>query len=139
MQVAFCDFPENLLCGEVQCIEIELTNAGRSSLQSLRVTSSHPRFFTFGRNSDLPKYPYIYQMRGSQCSSISATLTSTVPGKDEFLVLPDVLDIPLPNDVLKPGETVSLPMWVRGNDIGGIHEVDFLFYYEPVKHPSNVG
>ncbi|CAL1544174.1 unnamed protein product [Lymnaea stagnalis] len=138
LEVVFCDFPENLLCGEVQCLEIEFTNSGRSPLTALRVTSTHPRFLTFGRNSDLPKYPYIYQMRASQCSSLSSTLTSTVPGKDEFLNLPDVLDIPLPNGALQPGETVSLPMWLRGDDIGGIHEVDLLFYYEPVKHTSSV-
>lgn len=138
LQVAFCDFPESLLCGEVRCIEIEFTNAGKSPLQSLRITSTHPRFFTFGRNSELPKYPYVYQMWASQCSSLSSTLTSTVTGREEFLSLPDVLNVPLPKGELNPGETVSLPMWLRGDDIGGIHEVDLMFYYEPLKHPSSV-
>ncbi|KAI8746612.1 trafficking protein particle complex subunit 8 [Biomphalaria glabrata] len=138
LEVVFCDFPEHLLCGEVQCIEIKFTNIGRSPLTSLRVTSTHPRFFTFGSSAELPKYPYTFQMRASQCSSISSTLTSTLPGKDEFLSLPDVLDIPIVNGVLNPGESVSLPMWLRGDDIGGIHEVDFLFYYEPVKPTSTV-
>ncbi|XP_005105619.1 trafficking protein particle complex subunit 8 [Aplysia californica] len=138
LDVVFCDFPENLLCGEVQCIEIEFTNSGKSPLQNLRVTSSHPRFFTFGRNSELPKYPYVYQMRAPQCSSLSSTLTSTIPDRSSFLSLPDVLDIPLPKGALQPGDTLSLPLWLRGDDIGGVHEVDFLFYYEPVKHSCNI-
>ncbi|CAG5114906.1 unnamed protein product [Candidula unifasciata] len=139
LEVVFCDFPENVLCGEVQCIEIEFTNVGKSSLKSLKVISTHPRFFTFGRDSELPKYPYVYQMRTSQCTSLSSTLTSTVTGKEEFLKFPDVLHIPLPKGELRPGEKVSIPMWLRGDDIGGIHEVDFMFYYEPFAHPSNIG
>ena len=49
-----------------------------------------------------------------------------------------VVNIPVPNAVLKPGEVVSVPLWLRGNDIGGVHEVDFLFYYEPVNVQSKI-
>ncbi|RUS81108.1 hypothetical protein EGW08_011148, partial [Elysia chlorotica] len=163
LEISFLDFPESLLCGEVQCIEVEFTNKGKSPLQNLMVTSSHPRFFTFGCASNqrqstnasssqhdqqtLPttKYPYVYQMRAPHCGAIGPSLTSTVSsniicgGGDHSSA--DVLRIPLPDceeGQLMPGKEVRLPMWIRGDDIGGIHEVDFLFYYEPVKSLSSV-
>ena len=50
-----------------------------------------------------------------------------------------VISVPFPGDgVLQPGQTVSLPVWLRGNDIGGVHEVDFLFYYEPATPRTHV-
>jgi hypothetical protein len=53
--------------------------------------------------------------------------------------LNQVTRVPLPgNGVLNPGQSVSLPVWLRGNDIGGVHEVDLLFYYEPVKPQNKV-
>ena len=77
-------------------------------------------------------------MRAQQCSSLSSSLTSTIADRHSFMSLPDVLNIPLPEGALPPGGTLSLPLWLRGDDIGGVHEVDFLFYYEPVSHSSSV-
>ncbi|ESO86902.1 hypothetical protein LOTGIDRAFT_202689, partial [Lottia gigantea] len=134
LEVNFCDFPETLLCGEVHCIELEFTNSGRSPLQKLQLTSSQPEFCTFGVGSDLPKYPYVYQQRDVKGESLQC---DNVNLKDYFHVS-NVLDIPLSDNILKPGETLSIPMWVRGSDIGGVHEVDFLFYYEPLDHQSKV-
>ncbi|GFR74415.1 trafficking protein particle complex subunit 8 [Elysia marginata] len=160
LEVSFLDFPESLLCGEVQCIEVEFTNKGKSPLHGLRVTSSHPRFFTFGlfpngtnTTSTAPqqpqpptaKYPFVYQMRAPHCGAIGPSLTSTVStsiiGGSGYQPSADVLNIPLSDcqeGQLMPGQEVKLPMWIRGDDIGGVHEVDFLFYYEPVKSLSTV-
>lgn len=124
------------MCGEVQCVEMEFTNVGKVSLKSLKVTSNYPGFFTFGCSSELPVSPHVYQIRTSQCRSSSSVLTSVKTGTDEFLTFPDVISIPLPKGELCSEETISLPMWIRGDDTGGIHEVDFLFYYEPVKHST---
>ncbi|XP_076470015.1 trafficking protein particle complex subunit 8-like [Babylonia areolata] len=134
LSVMFCEFPEALLCGEVHCIEVEFTNVGSVPLHRLRVATSNPNFFTFGSGppEDLPKYPYTYQVRTEQSE---ACRLHTMPGgsvsgnKTSW----GVSSVPFPGDgVLKPGQTMSLPVWLRGNDIGGMHEVDFLFYYEPV-------
>ncbi|XP_041376116.1 trafficking protein particle complex subunit 8-like isoform X2 [Gigantopelta aegis] len=134
LEVNFCDFPDSLLCGEVHCIEIEITNSGRSPLHRLKVTSSDPTFFTFGSGRDLPKYPYVYQMKSVDRLDTSAVESSICDTNSRNTVV----NIPLPNAVLKPGEVVSVPLWLRGNDIGGVHEVDFLFYYEPVNIQSKV-
>jgi len=47
-----------------------------------------------------------------------------------------VCNVPLKGMTVEPGETVQIPVWVRGPDEPGEHSVDFLFYYEPtVKIP----
>ncbi|KAK7505350.1 hypothetical protein BaRGS_00003512 [Batillaria attramentaria] len=138
LNVAFCDFPEALLCGEVHCVEVEFSNTGTVPLRNLRVSASNPHFFTFGcgPETELPKYPYTYQMRGGE---IQQSRTVSIDDRQAFLNLPQVTCIPCPGDgVLHPGQTVSLPVWLRGNDIGGVHEVDFLFYYEPVTARTQV-
>ncbi|XP_070190978.1 trafficking protein particle complex subunit 8-like isoform X2 [Littorina saxatilis] len=76
------------------------------------------------------EYPYTYQVRPGEikpnrveCLDSGVSLNKT----------PEVTSVPFPGDgVLHPGQSVSLPVWLRGNDIGGVHEVDVLFYYEPV-------
>ena len=44
-----------------------------------------------------------------------------------------VTDITLPNGTLSPGESIELPMWVRGPDKSGVHEINMMFYYESVE------
>ncbi|KAJ8276838.1 hypothetical protein GJAV_G00068480 [Gymnothorax javanicus] len=51
---------------------------------------------------------------------------------------PGVLLIPLPDSVLQPGASVQLPMWLRGPDREGVHEINFLFYYESTEKSSKL-
>ena len=41
-----------------------------------------------------------------------------------------VIDIEIPDGILHSKSSMSIQLWIRGNDIGGNHQVDFLFYYE---------
>lgn len=139
LNVSFCDFPEALLCGEVHCVEVQFFNVGTVPLRNLRVAASNPDFFTFGcgPSMELPKYPYTYQMHSGDDVQHSRILS--IDSRQSFLSLPQVTRIPFPGDgTLQPGQTLSVPVWLRGNDIGGVHEVDFLFYYEPVTARTQV-
>lgn len=71
---------------------------------------------------------YEYVSRSGEVSSSSAGCS--VVEQDS---VGRVLDIPLPNGTLLPGSTIVVPMWIRGASVGGVHEVDFMFYYEPVE------
>ncbi|KAK2094480.1 Trafficking protein particle complex 8 [Saguinus oedipus] len=51
---------------------------------------------------------------------------------------PEVIPVPLPDTVLLPGASVQLPMWLRGPDEEGVHEINFLFYYESVKKQPKI-
>ena len=46
---------------------------------------------------------------------------------------PAVVEIPLSGGVLGPGEALQIPLWLRGPDREGVHEISFLFYYEGME------
>lgn len=46
---------------------------------------------------------------------------------------PTVVEITLTGGVLGPGEALQIPLWLRGPDREGVHEIKFLFYYESVE------
>ncbi|CAN9500793.1 unnamed protein product [Ophioblennius macclurei] len=46
--------------------------------------------------------------------------------------------VPIDGAVLRPGESVQLPLWLRGPDQEGVHEIHFLFYYESAEEGLKV-
>lgn len=131
-QVSFCNFPRTLLCGEVHAVMLQFTNIGSSALHNLKVTSTNPEFFTFGCHGDLPKFPSVYQTVSEVPNSDKNCTCSSILKSDGNVSR--VVDISLTNNSLQPKNTVSVPAWIRGNDIGGVHEIHFTFYYEPVQN-----
>ncbi|CAF96624.1 unnamed protein product [Tetraodon nigroviridis] len=135
LEVFFLRFPTALLCGEVRKAFVEFHNVSAVALAGLRVASTHPGFFTFGsraRSRPDPPWP-------SADGSSPAYQSLSTPGPSETLVPADafsqpsgVLDIPLEGCRLGPGESAQLPLWLRGPDQEGVHEIHFLFYYENV-------
>lgn len=134
-QVTFCNFPKMLLCGEVHPVTLQFTNVGSSPLHKLKITSTNPEFYTFGCHGDLPMFPCIYQTKTEVKEDQTNSHTSVCL---ENVTVSSVLDISLPSGTLQPKSTVSVPAWIRGNDIGGIHEIDFIFYYEPVQENTKI-
>lgn len=133
-QVFFLRFPSALLCGEVRKAFVEFHNVSAVALGGLRVASTHPGFFTFGgqaRSHPAPLWP------GTDSSSAYQTFSTTAPSEtlvsaDAFTQPSSVLDIPLEGSRLGPGQSTQLPLWLRGPDQEGVHEIHFLFYYENV-------
>ncbi|XP_076111682.1 trafficking protein particle complex subunit 8-like isoform X2 [Mytilus galloprovincialis] len=128
LQVSFCNFPQTLLCGEVHAIMLQFTNIGSSPLHKLKVGSSSPEFFTLGSHGEIPKFPTVYQ----ESSEVPNKSSSCEFNSKMTNIKSCVVDIALPNGVLQPKNTLSVPAWIRGNDIGGVHETHFMFYYEPI-------
>lgn len=48
LRVAFSEFPESLLCGEVRLINIQISNVGQQPLTKLRLTTNLAGILTFG-------------------------------------------------------------------------------------------
>ncbi|XP_060083234.1 trafficking protein particle complex subunit 8-like [Ylistrum balloti] len=136
LQVSFCNFPRTLLCGEVHAVMLQFTNVGSSPLHKLKVASTCPEFFTLGCHGQLPKFPCVYQSAMDVGVSDSECMCNSI-SKDSVNVT-RVVDIDLPSGTLQPKSTISIPAWIRGNDIGGIHEIHFMFYYEPVQQLPNI-
>ncbi|KAK7889002.1 hypothetical protein WMY93_024562 [Mugilogobius chulae] len=148
LEVFFLRFPSALLCGEIRKAYIEFCNMSSVGLCSLRVVSTHPTFFTFGSTS-------------SSSSSSSSPVTPLTPGSAEncsayktvtgdaqqphvlvsaqdFLQPSSVISIPMEGGVLGPGQSMQLPLWLRGPDKEGVHEINFLFYYESTEKGGKI-
>ena len=137
-QVSFCNFPRSLLCGEIHAVMLQFTNIGSSPLHKLKVASTQPEFFTLGgKNGQLPKFPCVYQTVDEVPNSDSNNSKCQSVSKDT-VHLSRVVDIELPANMLQPKSTLSIPVWIRGNDIGGIHDIHFMFYYQPVQNLPNI-
>ncbi|XP_071958347.1 trafficking protein particle complex subunit 8-like isoform X2 [Antedon mediterranea] len=128
LEACFADFPYSLLCGEIGQTILEVSNKGDYSLHKLYIASKQPQCFAFRspNNTDIQSGP----------------LYRTIPlgdreDVDEHVVnvqnLSCVVEVPLPNGLLKPGCSASIPMWIRGPEKAGIHDVDILFYYESTE------
>ncbi|XP_039610360.1 trafficking protein particle complex subunit 8 isoform X1 [Polypterus senegalus] len=150
LEVFFINFPTGLLCGEIRKAYVEFVNVSKVPLTGLKVVSTHPEFFTFGSNTAAltPLSPTAsencsaYKTVVTDMSSACKALTSLVSPQD-FGVgsenLPHgVIDIPLPDSVLIPGASIQLPLWLRGPDKEGVHEINFLFYYENTEKISKM-
>lgn len=108
------------------------------------MVSKRPEFFTFGGNTAAltPLSP----STSENCSAYKTVVTASPSLGTAFVSTASSVDfgtgtgqqleaipVPLPDSVLLPGASVQLPMWLRGPDEEGVHEINFLFYYESVK------
>ncbi|KAM5219682.1 trafficking protein particle complex subunit 8 isoform 5-T5 [Hipposideros larvatus] len=149
LEVFFIHFPTGLLCGEIRKAYVEFVNVSKCPLTGLKVVSKRPEFFTFGGNTAVltPLSPSAsencsaYKTVVTDSTSVCTALTSSASSVDFGIGTgsqPEVIPVPLPDTVLLPGASVQLPMWLRGPDEEGVHEINFLFYYESVKRQPKI-
>lgn len=109
-QVEMSGVPCNMLSGQVCAVDLRLTNAGHLPLCNVRVACTHPKLFSLGSSCD-----------SSDGSAPAAARSSSV----DF-----VSSVPLEGDMLAPGQSCSVPMWLQAPNDPTKHSIDFLFYYE---------
>ncbi|XP_037325168.2 trafficking protein particle complex subunit 8 isoform X1 [Pungitius pungitius] len=139
MEVFFLQFPTALLCGEIRKAYVEFCNVSAVALCGLRVASTHPDFFTFGSRAPTPLTP-VSPASAENCSAYKTTTRQPGSVASEMLVsagdfspLSGVMEIPIDGSTLLPGESTQLPLWLRGPDHEGVHEINFLFYYQSTE------
>ncbi|XP_029285270.1 trafficking protein particle complex subunit 8 isoform X2 [Cottoperca gobio] len=141
MEVFFLQFPTALLCGEIRKAYVEFCNVSGVALCGLRVASTHPDFFTFGSQTTTPVTP-LSPTSAENCSAYKTLATSRQPDSvasemlvsaEDFSKSSGVMKIPIDGGTLQPGESTQLPLWLRGPDQEGVHEINFLFYYESTE------
>ncbi|XP_073535307.1 trafficking protein particle complex subunit 8 isoform X2 [Phyllobates terribilis] len=149
LEVFFINFPTGLLCGEIRKAHVEFVNVSKSPLTGLKVVSKRPEFFTFGSNTaaltplspaaseNCSAYKTVITDSTSGCSVLTSSVTPVDFGFGGGKQ-PEVVDIPLTDSVLAPGASVQLPLWLRGPDEEGVHEINFLFYYESTEKQSRM-
>ncbi|XP_052391021.1 trafficking protein particle complex subunit 8 isoform X3 [Carassius gibelio] len=146
LEVFFINFPTGLLCGEIRKAWVEFVNVSAVPLTGLRVASTHPEFFTFGSaTSDLtPVTPTTaehcsaYKTVAMPPSVATVSLVSPAAFGVTSSDQPVVAEIPLSRGVLGPGEALQIPLWLRGPDQEGVHEINFLFYYESTEKTAKL-
>ncbi|XP_072113969.1 trafficking protein particle complex subunit 8 isoform X1 [Mobula birostris] len=149
LEVFFINFPTGLLCGELRKTYVEFVNVSQCPLTGLKVVCKDPDFFSFGSKTAAltPSSPTgsencsAYKTVITDCAGVSSAITSSVSPVDFGVDSGNpqwVIDVPLPDTVLLPGASVQLPMWLRGPDDEGVHEINFLFYYESTKPHSKL-
>ncbi|XP_042319107.1 trafficking protein particle complex subunit 8 isoform X3 [Sceloporus undulatus] len=148
LEVFFINFPTGLLCGEIRKTYVEFVNVSKCPLTGVKVVSKRPEFFTFGGSNAIltplspsasehcSAYKTVVTHSTSVCSLVSSVASSDFGGGSGNQ--PEVVDVPLPDSVLLPGASVHLPMWLRGPDEEGVHEINFLFYYESIRKHSKL-
>ncbi|XP_019936666.2 trafficking protein particle complex subunit 8 isoform X2 [Paralichthys olivaceus] len=146
MEVFFLQFPTALLCGEIRKAYVEFCNVSSVALCGLRVASTHPDFFTFGSQATTPLTP-LSPTSAENCSAYKTLATAPQPGSvasemlvsaEDFSQLSSVMEIPIGGKALQPGESTQLPLWLRGPDQEGVHEINFLFYYESTEKGNKI-
>ncbi|KAK0133255.1 Trafficking protein particle complex subunit 8 [Merluccius polli] len=163
MEVFFLQFPTALLCGEITKAYVEFCNVSGVALRGLRVASTHPHFFTFGSGSGSspsatePSSP-LSPASAEVCSAYQTL--ATPPGDPHHHLHPGsppppvclvaspvegsvqgkgvAMEIPVEGGVLRPGQSAQLPLWLRGPDQEGVHEINFLFYYESAEKGGRI-
>ncbi|XP_075440849.1 trafficking protein particle complex subunit 8 isoform X3 [Ascaphus truei] len=149
LEVFFINFPTGLLCGEIRKAHVEFMNVSKCPLTGLRVVSRRPEFFTFGSHTaaltplspaasmNCSAYKTVVTDSTSGCSVLTSSAAAVdfgFGGRNQA----EVIDIPLTDSVLFPGASVQLPLWLRGPDEEGVHEINFLFYYESTEKQSRM-
>ncbi|XP_075776887.1 trafficking protein particle complex subunit 8 isoform X7 [Pelodiscus sinensis] len=149
LEVFFINFPTGLLCGEIRKAYVEFVNVSKCPLTALKVVSKHPEFFTFGGNTALltplspsasencSAYKTVVTDSTSACTALISSASSIDFGVGTGNQA-EVIHVPLLDSVLLPGASVQLPMWLHGPDEEGVHEINFLFYYESIKKHSKM-
>ncbi|CAB1324027.1 unnamed protein product, partial [Coregonus sp. 'balchen'] len=160
LEVFFLQFPTALLCGEIRKAYVEFCNVSRIPLCGLRVASTHPDFFTFGSSSLATPLTPLSPTSFENCSAYKtlATPSGATPGSVTAVTLVSaadfgsggggvtgpgtggkrVVEIPLGEGTLTPGESTQLPLWLRGPDQEGVHEINFLFYFESAEKGGKI-
>lgn len=102
LQVKMIGLVSEMLCGELQKVQIELINIGSAPIQTLLIGSTTPQLFTI---VDLP------------------------PIENGPKGLPQVQRISL-KAPLKPQDKLTLTMWLRAPDVPGTAALKMLFYLD---------
>ena len=110
-------------------------NEGKMSLKNLHISCNHPDVFSLDTQLTPEEISFkdsTYEMLdgGSARHSPITQLASTRMNKP--------VQVLLDNDQLPPNAEISVPVWIHGIATPGVHELDFLFYYEPLDRTPGV-
>ncbi|GFY47383.1 trafficking protein particle complex subunit 8 [Trichonephila inaurata madagascariensis] len=124
LQVKFYSFPSNLYCGEVQKVTAELTNIGQHKIRRIIMASPKPGLFAIGNPGEINDSENILK------EISSSRQPSPVIAKWDCDWMVEVLMPDGESCALESGASLEIPVWIKGPETPGDHNLDILFYYE---------
>ncbi|XP_014226501.1 trafficking protein particle complex subunit 8 [Trichogramma pretiosum] len=115
LQITFSPISPEMLCGELQQMEVTLKNIGGAPLKNIYLGSTNPKLFALSNHDQ--------------------DYNQTKKATDDL-----VMKINLPpekNDILQVGDSMKMTLWVCAPHMKGNHRLDLLFYYENID-PKNI-
>ncbi|XP_072169057.1 trafficking protein particle complex subunit 8-like [Diadema setosum] len=157
LEVTFSSMPSNLMCGEIVKVTMEISNVGKCPLHKLHTIVDRPEIFSFVSHAhEVSSNSSSSQSQTSSISDSSVISQSadghsgrTIPISEEGLCaahsvdtgkcnVSSVSEIVLPEGQLAPGCSLQMPMWIRGPDDSGLHDVRVLFFYETTEENTQI-
>lgn len=131
IQAKFQKVPFTLFCGEIQKVTAEFTNVGQHQLRRIIMASPTPGIFAVGSPGETNDPHTLFK----EIPSSRQPSPVIAEWKSDWLI-----EILMPDGepcVLDPGQSIEVPVWFKGPETPGDHDLDILFYYEsyPV-HPK---
>lgn len=121
LDVKFTENIEVLWNGELKKTKMIVSNVGNADLINLKLKLNHPSIYYLSDDLSLNDYTFI-----ENAASKDETFISNTFGIERDFTFYDIAER------LKSGESIEIPVFVRGS-FSGIHDSKFLFYYEPTE------
>ncbi|KAJ8923650.1 hypothetical protein NQ315_010230 [Exocentrus adspersus] len=124
LQVTFSEISLDFLVDEMQRISVDFQNTSSVPLQNIYLATSVPHLVSFVEFRQKVKTPL-------DLSDI------TTPATREKLARKNhITSVPLSGNVLEPGQTTTVYIWIKAPKYKGATPIDLLVYYENVDKKS---
>lgn len=122
--MTFSEISTDFLCDEMQKVTVNFQNTGSVPLHKVYLASTMPRMVSnceFNKADD-------FVMDFSDIEAIQV--------REKLARKNHITFVPLPDGVLKSGETTSIAIWLKAPSLKGPYSVHLLIYYENIDSKS---
>ncbi|XP_044765765.1 trafficking protein particle complex subunit 8 [Coccinella septempunctata] len=124
LQVTFSEISTDFLCDEMQKVTVNFQNTGSVPLHKVYLASTMPRMVS---NCEFHKADDFV----TDFSDIE-----TIQVREKLARKNHITFVPLPDGVLKSGETTSIAIWLKAPSLKGPYSIHLLIYYENIDSKS---
>jgi hypothetical protein len=159
LQVEMRDMLPVIYSGQLHKSVMVIKNIGSMGMKGLICKMSHPMLFSLGTESiNQPEVDFPLIKNSEVGSGVHVANFSQIPKKlqDDLSIVHIPFQnehekveptneeennaeqsVPVPGGILRPNESIEIPVYIRGSGIG-VNDVQFLFYYEPEEHNHDI-
>lgn len=114
----------DFLADEVQRISVNFQNISSVPLQNIYLATSVPHLVSY------------VEFRQPAKTAVDLSDITTPATREKMARKNHVTSVPLAENVLQPGQTATVNVWVKAPNCKGPAAIDLLFYYENVDKQS---